>query len=85
MAEFINVADLVDPNDSEGRTYREVNSLKQHLIELGSLVELESGVRLFVTRHTRDCDGAPLYTLSVDEDDLFHHYGYSDENLKLIE
>lgn len=45
---FVNVADLPDPNDSDGRTYREVNLAKTHNIPLGTLVELDNGARLFV-------------------------------------
>ena len=35
-----------------------------HKIPIGALVELESGVRLFVIEHTYDCDGEPLYNLT---------------------
>lgn len=35
-----------------------------HKIPVGALVELESGVRLFVIKHTYDCDGEPLYNLT---------------------
>ena len=61
-----NIADLKDPKDKKGRTYREVNLDKRHKYDLGSLVEFEDGVRLFITRHVRDCDGTPLYCVGFD-------------------
>lgn len=64
--QFINVADLPDPDDPLGRSYREVNAEKTHGIALGALVELESGARLFVVKLGRDCDGTPLYWLAGD-------------------
>jgi hypothetical protein len=66
---FINVADLKDPNDPKGRTWREINNAKEHNIPVGTLVELENGVRLFVVSHNRDCDGTPLYAMSADPED----------------
>ena len=65
----MNIADLVDPRDPDGRTYRQINTTKVHRIQKGKLVELESGVRLFVVHLYRDCDQAPLYALSADPDD----------------
>ncbi len=76
-AAWINVADLVDPNDPDGRTYRQVNTAKIHIIEIGTLVELESGVRLFVVQHNRDCDRTPLYCLGPDPEDLEPRYGFA--------
>jgi len=64
----IFVADVVENN---GLTIRENNMKTEHKIPLGSLVEVnipyieEHGVRLFVVSHERDCDGTPLYTLSL--------------------
>ena len=61
------VPDLIESN---GKTIRQNNMEKQHVIELGSLVEIdceyldEHGMRVFVVEHTRDCDGEPLYLLS---------------------
>lgn len=63
MKTITNIADLTDPNDAEGRSYREVNNAIKHSFAAGELVELEYGVRLFITRLTRDCDGTPLYCL----------------------
>lgn len=96
--EFLNVADLVNPES--GKTYREENSELQHNIPIGSLVEVATGERLTVVKHTRDCDQTPLYTLGLK--DQFKHYenleeyleayqlwaplyhGYSEESLKVI-
>lgn len=59
------IADLSDPDDEDGRSYRKVNNSRKHKYKIRELVEIkESGVRLFVAKHTRDCDGAPLYSLT---------------------
>lgn len=90
MVTIFNVADLTDPNDPQGRTYRQVNAEKTHAIPLGALVELETGERLRVMMHTRDCDQTPLYSLGVsgdDEDEIGRmkwHHGYCDESLTVV-
>lgn len=94
MSQLMNVADLRDPADQQGRTYRQVNAEKKHQIPLGSLVETEDGVRLFVVHLGRDCDQTPLYWLSHDKDDTeverqgFRNRwwlgGYAEESLKPI-
>ena len=86
MPQFINIADLKDPNDPQGRTYREVNREKAHKIPIGALVELESGARAFVVQHTRDCDQTPLYSLAIDPDDcqFSKDHGYAEESLTQI-
>jgi len=61
------VADMVDPQD--GRTYREINNATAHKRKIGDLVELSSGVRLFIVALNRDCDGTPLYSLSPNKYD----------------
>ena len=66
MNHCINLADLVDPDDPQGRTYRQINAATQHGIPLGALVELESGARLFVVLQGRDCDQTPLYWLAAE-------------------
>jgi len=66
---FINLADIKDPDDEFGRTYREINNSTEHNFKVGDLVELEDGARLFVVHLHRDCDGTPLYSLSYDKDD----------------
>lgn len=76
-ARFINVSDLQDPHDPQGRTYREVNAEKRHAIPIGALVEVaETGERLYVMTHGRDCDQTPLYGLTM--------HGYLDEQNELI-
>jgi hypothetical protein len=69
----INVADIVEKN---GKTIRDNNMDKIHDIPIGTLVEVKYDTwfgegacekvhaRLWVVRHTRDCDGTPLYALS---------------------
>jgi hypothetical protein len=91
---FVNLADLTDPSDPAGRSYREVNAERPHNIALGSLVELESGVRLFVVHQGRDCDQTPLYSLAPDPEDVVQAdprfgnpkwiNGYSEDGLKVI-
>lgn len=68
-ATMIRISDLRDPNDPQGRSYREVNAAKVHKYAIGSLVELNHGVRLWVVHHARDCDQTPLYCLSADPND----------------
>ena len=88
MPQFINIADLKDPDDPQGRSYREVNREKIHNISIGSLVELENGARAFVVRHNRDCDQTPLYSLAIDPEPEQHKFsmchGYDEESLKQI-
>ncbi|UTU09680.1 hypothetical protein CcrBL47_gp395 [Caulobacter phage BL47] len=61
----MNVADFRDPRDPEGRSYRQVNAALVHGLPLGALVEVnDTGARLFVGLHTRDCDQTPLYSLA---------------------
>lgn len=85
---MINLADLKDPKDPLGRSYREVNAEMNHKIPIGTLVELESGVRVFVVLHNRDCDQTPLYSLSIDPDPeqctFSMSHGYLEKNLKQI-
>lgn len=90
---FVHIADLVNPETD--RTYREENAEKTHSIPIGSLVEdIDTGVRLFVVYHARDCDLTPLYTLAIDPEDtvkekpdllnLKWHGGYSECMLRVI-
>lgn len=89
----VNLADLRDPNDPQGRSYRQVNAEKTHGIPLGSLVELESRERLYVVVQGRDCDQTPLYWLSMKDNleetnDLIRASkrfgGYSEDSLTVI-
>jgi uncharacterized protein (DUF2249 family) len=90
MAVFINVADIQDPNDPDGRSYRKVNAEKQHKIPLGTLVELESGERLYVVAHNRDCDNTPLYSLGMKNDNndpierMKWQNGYCEDDLAVV-
>ena len=83
---FINIADLRDPDDSKGRSWREVNAEKIHNIPVGSLVEIKNGARVFVVKHTRDCDQTPLYSLAIDPEDcdFSMDHGYDEKSLKLV-
>ena len=74
MKTMINVADLKDPSDSAGRSYREVNNATEHSVEIDTLVEMTNGCRLCVTEHRLDCDGTPLYCLGVEGDSLLYNY-----------
>ena len=85
---FINVADLQNPNDPEGRSYREVNNSTKHRYEINSLVEFKDGIRLIITKQTRDCDGTPLYCFGYYDDsaDEFKTvmYQYPEEEFKVL-
>ncbi len=80
---MINIADLTDPKDIRKRTYREINLSTNHKLSIGDLVEMDSGVRLFIASLKRDCDGTPLYSLTPDFCSEIH--GYADESLKKID
>jgi hypothetical protein len=64
---FYHICDFVDKET--GKTSREMNAELQHKIPIGALVEDETGVRLFVVHHNRDCDMTPLYCLGADPED----------------
>lgn len=86
MSELINIADLKDPSDQQGRTYREINQAKHHKFGIGLLVELENGCRLRIAKRTRDCDGTPLYSLTATTASyitptLLH--GYAEDGMQL--
>lgn len=103
---YKNISDIKNPKS--GKTYREENLEKIHKIPLGTLVEVDfndeycesprKGLRLFVVRHDRDCDGTPLYSLSFNKEwkELPCQYipkiafrmqidsGYSEESLRVV-
>ena len=93
MANIFIVHDIVEEN---GKTIRENNMDLEHKIPIGSLVELPDGERLFVCRHSRDCDGTPLYEMTMKGDigkdwanlntRIYGNLlsGYSEDSLKLI-
>ena len=84
MKTLINVADLVDPKDPQGRTYRQVNAELKHIIPLGTLVELKTGERLVVMKYTRDCDQTPLYSIGRRDSITNWIHGFAEEDLKVI-
>ena len=45
---------------------------KPHKYQVGSLVELENGVRMFIHALRWDCDGTPLYNFVALEEHLEH-------------
>lgn len=58
--------DVVEKN---GKTIKENNLEQTHNFPVGSLVEIkDTQERLYVKKLTRDCDGTPLYSLSVYKD-----------------
>jgi hypothetical protein len=73
MMQVVFIGDLVEEN---GKTVKENNLERVHNVPVGSLVEITyeseyeepservKGLRLFVVKHSRDCDGSPLYSLS---------------------
>jgi hypothetical protein len=88
---LINVADLVDPHDPERRTWRQINAAMLHNLPLDALVELDTGVRLFVVLQGRDCDQTPLYWLAAKKaaasdaiDKLTWIGGYPEDSLTVI-
>lgn len=84
---FINVADIVDNTDPKKRTFRQINAEMTHAIPIGALVELDSGVRMFVASHDRDCDMTPLYSLAPTMESSRWEWfsGLAEENLKIVE
>ena len=87
MPIFVNLADLVDPEDPQGRTYRQINATKQHTLPVGSLVELEEGTRLWIVYQGRDCDMTPLYWLAMrpdEENKMRWRGGFPEESLTKI-
>lgn len=67
-----------------------MGNMKKHNIPIGSLVELANGARVFVIKHTRDCDGeTPLYSLAIapitpNDYEYSVIRSYPEESLKLI-
>jgi len=89
MKTFSSISDLKDPDDPKGRSYRQVNNATPHSLGLGVLVELENGARLFTAKHTRDCDGTPLYSLTHESQDgeyplneMYWTHGHSEDGIK---
>lgn len=94
------VYNQIDP--ATGRTYREDNLARKHRIPIGTLVEVKFDAwfgggacwkvraRLWVVKHTRDCDGSPLYGISRNrEPDMafpfYVHGGFAEDSLLVID
>jgi len=88
MKTIFQVCDLTDPFDPQHRTYREINNAQIHKFDINDLVEIESGVRAFIHKQLRDCDGTPLYSLGVDDKENRSDYntsgGFGEDHMKLI-
>jgi len=92
MVQLVNIADLKDPDDPQGRSYRQVNAEKQHNIPLDTLVELldddgkPSGERLYVKAHHRDCDQTPLYALGMKHHESKYqwNHGFPEHSLQIV-
>lgn len=75
MPNAIFVPDIVEAN---GKTVRQNNLEIAHTIPLKTFVEIDSdyneshGCRGYVVDYERDCDGTPLYGLSLDPTDAEH-------------
>jgi len=72
---IVSVNDIVEAN---GKTVRENNLEQPHTIPLGALVDLDwdfgenksnfsRTIRAYVAAYARDCDGEPLYLLTISE------------------
>jgi len=99
MAKITMLHDIVEKN---GKTIKENNLDKQHNLKIGDLVEITfkpyEGVRLFICKLSRDCDGTPLYCLTINLTEFkrqqsegysnFYYTsfytGFSDSSIKLI-
>lgn len=81
---LVNLADLVCPSDHHGRTFRQINAAMLHKIPLGSLVELENGERMYVKRHSRDCDQTPLYSVGMLHEEDPHKWSHCHYGVTLV-
>lgn len=84
MSEFQMICDLKDPDDEQGRTFREVAAATGHKIPIGARVATCDKMVLFVTEHIRDCDSTPLYSVGS-EGGTTYTRGYAEENLVVME
>lgn len=97
---FFNIADMVNP--LSGKTYREENAAIEHKIPIGTLVEFKTEewlgdgacqlvhARMWVVKHSRDCDKTPLYGVSRWRDPEFAlksgqvYFGLGEESLTVV-
>lgn len=77
-AVLINVADLVDPNDKQGRSYRKINKATAHKLKVGDRVQVMGDMVLYITKLIRDCDETPLYAVGNRNAKTYEH-GFSEE------
>jgi hypothetical protein len=87
---IINVADIKMPS---GKTWREENLELKHRFKEGDLVTFTDSYSqkdkvikqdLYVQQATRDCDGTPLYTLSLKHPEELKRFLRALEELGLI-
>jgi hypothetical protein len=73
----MHLTNLADIRESNGKTVRENNQAKPHKYPIGTLVrfkftsvgsvkaEAKGEATAYVCEHNRDCDGSPLYSMSL--------------------
>ncbi len=78
--DIINFSNIVEAN---GKTIRQNNLERKHKYPIGTIVKFEVNeshednifvkgtVQAYVCRQTRDCDGSPLYTMSLWNPDIW--------------
>lgn len=76
--------------EANGKTIKQNNMERTHGIPLGTLVETEEGLRLWVVLQGRDCDGTPLYWLGMrwgyEREDWDQRLGgYPEDSLNVVE
>jgi len=60
---FVYAGDMIEAN---GKSVRENNQMLQHTIPCGAIVrEVNSGLVCYVATQDRDCDGTPVYGLTI--------------------
>ena len=83
---------------ADGKTIKEHNLELKHNIPIGALVEVKYDewfgggactkvhARLFVSRHSRDCDGTPLYSIGPCRwNGDWQSHGHDEDALTVIE
>ena len=90
-----NIIPIYRIKDTNGETDHDRNMRIQHSIPIGSLVEVRGtedwpewhGVRMYVTKHSRDCDGSPLYSIGLknaDGERPIEHSGFGQYVLTVV-
>jgi len=57
---------------------------EKHRIPVGTLVELSTGIRLWIVKHTYNDDVAPRYSLGMDFNSEGCTHEYEESSLKII-